>query len=266
MLRPRNGKSQRVAMGSPGKRLYAVGDVHGSLVELDQLLALIAADHAARDERSCHIVFLGDLIDRGPDSRGVLRRLMQDRPAFARLHFIRGNHEEMFVRCLTGEPELIASWLSHGGHACARSYGVDPSLLHETDPGLLEQALLSCIPKADIDFVGGFVDTVRFGDYFLVHAGIRPGVALADQKPGDLRWIRADFISSDAAHEAVIVHGHTPQEQVVCLSNRISVDTGAYFSGRLSAVRLEEDEVSILTTSAEGVYAHGPGSAGPARQ
>ena len=232
--------------GSPGKRLYAIGDVHGCLAELEELLDIIEADHGRRPRRDCHIVFLGDLIDRGPDSAGVLRRLRLMPPEFATLHFLRGNHEEMFVRCLVGSPNLIPTWLEHGGRACAISYGIDPSRLLDQDPEYLEHLLLSYIPQEDIRFVSGFLDTVRFGDYLLVHAGIRPGIPVAMQSGHDLRWIRGDFLNSDARHEAMIVHGHTIVEGVVRRPNRIGLDTGAYKTGILSALRIEEAETSVL--------------------
>jgi serine/threonine protein phosphatase 1 len=236
--------------GSPGKRLYVVGDVHGCHGALVALLELIEADNAARPARPVHIVFLGDLIDRGPASREVVQHLRTAPPAFASVHVIRGNHEEMMVRCLSGERDLIPDWLRHGGNACAISYGVDPSILHDTDIDRLEHTLLSHIPKADIDFLSRSVDQVRFGDYLLVHAGIRPGIPIARQSGRDLRWIRQEFLTSDALHEALIVHGHTITDTPDIRANRIGLDTGAYRSGRLTALRIEDDEREILSAEA----------------
>ena len=238
---------KRAPAGSPGKRLYAVGDIHGCDAELGALLALIEEDNARRARKPTFIVYLGDLIDRGPASRDVIRRLRTAPPRFASQHIIRGNHEEMMVRSLTGEPGLIADWLRHGGNACAASYGIDPSVLHDTDPDRLEHVLLSHIPRDDIAFLAGAVDQVRFGDYLLVHAGIRPGIALSAQSGRDLRWIRDEFLSSEARHEAVIVHGHTITEQVDERANRIGIDTGAYRTGRLTALRIEDDERSYIS-------------------
>jgi serine/threonine protein phosphatase 1 len=248
LLRKKISRKDRWPCGPPGKRLYAIGDVHGCLSELVCLLERIERDHVGRPAKECHIVFLGDLIDRGPDSCGVVRLARQGLPAFAKAHFIRGNHEEMLVRGLSGEPGLIPAWLAHGGRSCAVSYGIDPSRLHDSDPGRLEHLLLSHIPADDIAFLAGCVDSVRFGDYLLVHAGIRPGVPLAEQKGHDLRWIRADFLESQVPHEAMIVHGHTISDGIVTRPNRIGIDTGAYQSGCLSALRIEEDETSILDT------------------
>lgn len=154
----------------------------------------------------------------------------------------------MLVRCLSGEPELIPAWLAHGGRSRAVSYGIDPSRLLESDPGRLEHLLLSHIPADDVACLTGCVDSVRFGDCLLVHAGIRPGVPLAERKGHDLRWIRADFLESQVLHEAMIVHGHTISDGIVTRPNRIGIDTGAYQSGRLSALRIEEGETSTLDT------------------
>ena len=236
--------------GSPDKRLYAIGDVHGCYAEMVRLLEMIERDNSVRERRACHIVFLGDLIDRGPGSAQVLQYLRERPPSFARLHFIKGNHEEMMVRCLSGEPQLIPAWLKHGGNTCAMSYGVDPSILADSDPVRLEHTLLSHIPQQDIDFLGGFVDQVRFGDFLLVHAGIRPGIPIEAQSGRDLRWIRAEFLNSDARHEAMIVHGHTITEGVVKRPNRIGLDTGAYRTGILSALRIEDHETAVLMTDA----------------
>jgi serine/threonine protein phosphatase 1 len=232
--------------GSPGKRLYAIGDVHGCFDELQALLELIERDHRRRAEKPCHIVFLGDLVDRGPQSREVLSLLRSAPPAFAQMHVIKGNHEEMMVRSLSGEPELIPDWLKHGGRACAISYGVDPAILNDPDLHRLEHTLLSHIPEADIKFLAAAVDTVRFGDYCLVHAGVRPGVPLGAQTGRDLRWIRQEFLNFDTPHEAYIVHGHTISESVAFRPNRVGIDTGAYQSGILTALRIEGEERELL--------------------
>ena len=247
-----SGKRTETAarFGSPGKRLYAVGDVHGCHTALSALLELIEADNAARRAKPVHLVFLGDLIDRGPASREVVQKLRTAPPAFASVHVIRGNHEEMMVRCLSGERELIPDWLRHGGNACAMSYGVDPSILHDTDIDRLEHTLLSHIPKADVEFLSRSVDQVRFGDYLLVHAGIRPGIPLARQSGRDLRWIRQEFLESEAVHEALIVHGDTITETLDIRANRIGLDTGAYPGGRLTALRIEGDEREVLSVEA----------------
>ena len=244
-----SGKSGRAApaRGSPGRRLYAVGDVHGCYAEMCALLDLICEDHEARPAAPCFIVFLGDLIDRGPRSRDVIRHLREEPPKFAQLHVLKGNHEEMMLRALRGEPHLIRDWLKHGGDACARSYGLDPARLLTEDAETLEHLLASHVPAADLDFLETCIDQVRFGDYLLVHAGVRPGVALTAQSGQDLRWIRGEFLETTQDFGAVVIHGHTITETVTEKPNRIGVDTGAYRTGVLSAVRLEGAERSFLS-------------------
>jgi serine/threonine protein phosphatase 1 len=236
-----------VPRGSPGRRLYAIGDVHGCYAEMCALLARIEADHRGRSDAECFIVFLGDLIDRGPHSRDVLRHLIDRPPHFARVHVLKGNHEEMMLRSLRGEPELIRDWLKHGGDTCARSYGLDPARLLTEDTATLEHLLTSYVPKEHLEFLEGCIDQVRFGDYLLVHAGVRPGVPLDAQSGHDLRWIRGEFLETNQDLGAVVVHGHTISNDVVEKPNRIGVDTGAYRTGVLTAVRLEGAERSFLS-------------------
>ena len=233
--------------GSPGRRLYAIGDVHGCYTEMCALLELIRRDHEARPPMPCFIVFLGDLIDRGPQSREVIRHLREQPPGFAQLYILKGNHEEMMLRALRGEPHLIRDWLRHGGDTCARSYGLDPARLLTEDTETLEHLLASHIPAGDLDFLEKCIDQVRFGDYLLVHAGVRPGVALQDQSGRDLRWIRGEFLDTGQDFGAVVVHGHTITDTVTEKANRIGLDTGAYRTGILSAVRIEGAQRSFLS-------------------
>ena len=237
--------------GPPLKRAYAIGDVHGRLDLLEQLIKNIKADieeqnKAISEAIESHIIFLGDLIDRGPDSKGVVEFLMSFQPDFAKVHLISGNHEESLVRALSGEPELISSWLDHGGKPTALSYGVDPGAILYQTANAQEYILCSAIPKSHIRFLSSFSESVQFGDYFCVHAGIRPGVPIHEQDINDLRWIRGEFLDSEQDHGLVVVHGHTIVEEVVDKSNRIAVDTGAYKSGILSAICLEGKSRRVL--------------------
>jgi serine/threonine protein phosphatase 1 len=233
--------------GAPGKRCYAIGDVHGRLDLLEEMLAKIEADHRSRPRKDAVIVMIGDLIDRGPDSRGVVERLLTRPPEFAELYCLTGNHEESLVRALTGEAaRRLPGWLKHGGYECARSYGAPVGSFLGRDISYVEHALLDAIPRAHIDFMAGFADSLRFGDYLFVHAGIRPGVPLAAQHASDLRWIRDDFLSSGLDHGVMVVHGHTISERVQEKANRIGIDTGAYKTGVLSAIRIEDDERDVL--------------------
>ena len=236
----------RRASAPPGKRAYAIGDVHGRLDLLENILQQIEQDIGERPTKSNHIIFLGDLIDRGPSSRGVIERLIGYHPDDIKCHFIMGNHEEVLVRGLRGEPAQLDNWLRHGGDATAQSYGVDQAYLRRQGTEALEHALLSAIPDRHVEFMAGFLDRIQFGDYLMVHAGVRPGTPITDQHPSDLRWIRREFLDSQADHGFVIVHGHTVEPEISNQSNRIGIDTGAYDTGILTAVRLEGEDVCFL--------------------
>nr|WP_232343651.1 metallophosphoesterase family protein [Novosphingopyxis sp. YJ-S2-01] len=235
--------------------MYAVGDIHGRSDLLDDLLARIESDILARPIASVTLVFLGDLIDRGPDSAGVIERLLhlQDYPA--RCVFLLGNHEEVLLRVLDGEDGVAYDWLGFGGDAFVESYGLSPAALKAMESAQIARALEDVIPQQHVEFLRSFGDTVRFGDYLLVHAGIRPGVAIEDQQPQDLRWIRQPFLSDGHDHGCVVVHGHTVTEAVDRRTNRIGIDTGAYRTGVLTAIVLEEETVRFLATQRQAALA-----------
>jgi serine/threonine protein phosphatase 1 len=215
---------------------------------LDDLLRRIEADNASRQHARVTIVFLGDLIDRGPESAQVVERLRRYRPNFAKTVFLMGNHEEVLLRILSGETRLLADWLRFGGAECARSYGIDPKQLETLGSASALKLLRQAIPKEHAKFLASFVDTASFGSYLFVHAGIRPGVPLSHQQPQDLRWIRLPFLDDEADHGCVVVHGHTITEAVDERENRIGVDTGAYRTGVLTALGVEADERWFLQT------------------
>ena len=244
--------------GTVGKRAYAIGDVHGRLDLLDMLLDKISQDNIERAPKETLIVFLGDLIDRGPDSRGVIERLKDNPPTFAKCVFIMGNHEEALVKGLTGSPHLLPAWLTHGGMACAQSYGVDIGTIHGQPADIVEHILISAIPADHIEFMKEFYDCVRYGDYLFTHAGVRPNVPIDEQSGKDLKWIRDEFLNSNEDFGCVVVHGHSINETVVEKHNRIGIDTGAYQSGILTAVRLEDSEKSFLQVHAktDGMLSH----------
>jgi serine/threonine protein phosphatase 1 len=239
------GKSS-VRRGAPGKRCYAIGDIHGRLDLLDLLLREIEQHNAARPARETIVVSLGDIIDRGPHSRAVVERLMQPLPFAARLICLKGNHEEMLVRGLGGETQLLRTWLATGGRDCARSYGVDPILLDGQPEEIVEHNLANAIPRSHLAFLASLPDTARFGDYLLVHAGIRPGVDLAAQRPADLRWIRKGFLEADDDHGFLVVHGHSVALAIEKRANRVGIDTGAYRTGVLTAMWIEDEEHGFL--------------------
>lgn len=235
--------------GPRGHRAYVVGDIHGRIDLLEQLLLLIETDVQNRPKSKNAVVFLGDLIDRGPASAQVVERLRSYRPEFATTIFLMGNHEEILLRVLEGEVQLLKDWLKFGGAECARSYGIDSRRLRRVSADHALQMLKSAIPRTHIEFISNFADTVSFGDYLFVHAGIRPSVALADQRSSDLRWIREPFLEDISDHGFIVVHGHTVTENVEVRSNRIGVDTGAYKTGVLTALGIEGEDRWVLQTA-----------------
>ena len=251
------GTRNIVRRGKSGARAYAVGDIHGRLDLLDLLLAKIAEDIGARPGKRTYIVFLGDLIDRGPDSAGVVERLLNYRPDFATPIFLAGNHEEVMLRALKGEPDILGDWLKFGGAECLASYGIDAAALSRMEADKAAELLRSKVPSAHIDFLEGFADTFRFGDYLFVHAGIRPGIPLEEQDQFDLRWIREPFLSGSHEHGPMVVHGHTIVSEVEERAHRICIDTGAYHSGILTAVGIEDDQRWYLSATADSAPASG---------
>lgn len=234
--------------GARGYRGYVVGDIHGRLDLLDELLDRIHRELDERPARKTLLVFVGDLIDRGPSSAQVIERLRTYRRPRVRPVFLLGNHEEVLLRIIGGDAMPLASWLKFGGAQCLASYGVDARQLARAGDAALVEAIRKAIPKSHVDFLKGFADTCRFGDYLFVHAGIRPGVELDLQSQSDLRWIRAPFLLDDSDHGFVVVHGHTITSEVDERPNRIGIDTGAYHSGVLTALAIEGEERWYLDT------------------
>lgn len=246
------GADKNLPRGKEGCRAYAVGDIHGRLDLLDQLLANIERDMATRERRRTFIIFLGDLIDRGPASAGVVERLRTYRNPDARLIFLGGNHEEVLLRILAGDRGVLGSWLKFGGAECAMSYGIDAQELGRVHEDAAIEMVRAKVPRAHREFLESFADTFSFGDYLFVHAGIRPGVAIDEQSRKDLRWIRDPFLSDAKEHGFVVVHGHTIVERVEERPNRIAIDTGAYHSGVLTALAIEDRQRWFLTGNEEG--------------
>lgn len=221
----------------PGQRVYAVGDVHGCRTLFDALIAAIERDDAERGAAQTTIILLGDLIDRGPDSAGVLasaRALADRRP----VHLLMGNHEEMFLDSLESL-DVLREFLRFGGRETVLSYGVGPAAYHAADLSETRALIDRHVPTEDIAFLRTFEDSITLGDYHFVHAGVRPGVPLDSQKAGDLHWIRGEFLAHDDGFGAVIVHGHTIFAKPQIKRGRIGIDTGAYSTGRLTALGLE---------------------------
>lgn len=253
------GSDRNAPKGKAGARAYAIGDIHGRLDLLDILLRRVEEDIARRPPRRNFIVFLGDLVDRGPDSAAVVERLRTYRPSDARPIFLAGNHEEVLLRLVAGERKILASWLKFGGAECARSYGLQPDSLRQLDEKAALELIRTKMPRAHVEFLESFGDTFRFGDYLFVHAGIRPGVAVEEQSRFDLRWIREPFLSDVKEHGFVVVHGHTIVERVEERPNRIAIDTGAYHSGVLTALAVEDGRRWYLCTERGDASAAGAG-------
>lgn len=247
MLRSSSRRS-RLPSGARGHRAYVVGDIHGRLDLLDQLLAQIDADLKARPARKSLLVFVGDLIDRGPQSAQVIERLRTYRHYGIRTIFLLGNHEEVLLRILRGDRSLIASWLRFGGIQCLKSYGVDVTAFSSLDEPAILAIIRAAVPRKHVEFLQSFLDTCRFGDYLFVHAGIRPGVELERQTQTDLRWIRDPFLFDETDHGFTVVHGHTISTEVEERTNRIGIDTGAYRTGVLTALVIDENERRFIDT------------------
>lgn len=236
-------------------RIYVVGDSHGRSDLVDLVLAEILSDasQAARRGMRPVIVFLGDYVDRGADSRGVLNRLCRLPKGLVRWHFLEGNHEAAMLAFMVA-PEKNAAWLAFGGAETLASYGIAlPS--GPLQPGDLESlvvALDNRLPMAHRHFLYELDLSLELGDYLFVHAGIRPGVPLAAQSRRDLLSIRKPFLSWRTCHAKRVVHGHTIVDEPEILPERIGIDTGAYFSGRLTCLVLEEDSISLFTTRPDG--------------
>jgi len=243
----------RVWHGPPGARAYAIGDVHGRLDLLERMLELINRDRQQTGPARDYLILLGDVIDRGPDSRGVIECMMglprDIRPKDFRTVFLMGNHEEMMLRVLQGESEAVHQWLTFGGYEFAQSYGVEVGKLAALYPAEAAAIIRARVPPSHLAFVADFADSFTFGDYLFVHAGMRPGRKLAEQDTHDLRWIREEFINDDSDHGCMVVHGHTISAEPEMMENRIGIDTGAYQTGILTALRIEGDQRRIIAVN-----------------
>lgn len=228
-----------------GQRVYAIGDIHGRRDLLDELLDLIAADCAGRPT-DVELIFLGDYVDRGPDSAAVIDRLATAPPAFAHCRFLCGNHEAAMLAVLDGDYSEFADWLSFGGDATLASYGIGRREI--AAGGIVLEMALARVPASHRAFLAELSDTAVVGDYLFVHAGLRPGLPLAKQDRRDLLFIRQDFLDDDSDHGSVVVHGHSISETVTMKANRIGIDTGAYHSGRLTALVLDGTQRELLQT------------------
>lgn len=248
-LRELFGSNPRPVIWPPlpeGERVYAIGDVHGCADLLARLARQIERDDAIRPAARTTIILLGDLIDRGPDSAGVIEFVL-DWKKHRSIRTIAGNHEEMFLASF-GSEDVLRRFLQYGGQETLLSYIRDTDLYNKLSMTQLRAQLPGIVPAHHMEFLQSLEDYIEIGDYLFVHAGIRPGVAPDRQRGSDLRWIREGFLDFEDDLGKVVVHGHTISERVEIRTNRIGVDTGAYRHGVLSAVGLEGTARWFLTS------------------
>jgi serine/threonine protein phosphatase 1 len=239
----------RATFAPADTRVYAIGDIHGRVDLLRAAHARILADARGSRAKRKVVVYVGDYIDRGSDSRQVIDLLLDEPlPGFRAVH-LRGNHEEALLNFLQ-DSTVAPDWFFYGGDATLSSYGVARPTPGGGPQGLLavQAEFKAKLPERHLAFYRSLASSHREGDYLFVHAGIRPGVPLESQSDHDLLWIREAFLQSDADHGCVVVHGHTISPRPEVKSNRIGIDTGAYATGRLTCLMVERDEREFLTT------------------
>src|SRR5271166_3873287 len=229
-------------------RLYVIGDIHGRSDLLDRMVATIARDLEENPVEESLTVTLGDYIDRGPDSRGVLDRLIRN-PFPTQFIALKGNHELMFESFMH-DPSIADQWRRFGGLETLISYGIPVgSVMLGKGYEEAAAALKAAVPRSHLEFIGALRTSLSVGRYFLCHAGIRPGIPLERQSVDDLLWIRGAFLNSRADFGKTVVHGHTPAEEPEVLANRINIDTGAYMTNRLTCVVLSKASMRFLSVS-----------------
>lgn len=229
-------------------RVYAIGDIHGRYDLLCALEGRILEDAARHPDKERILVYLGDYIDRGAESREVIEHLSGSQSSGVRSVFLMGNHEQSMLGFLE-DPMGYAPWLHYGGLATLGSYGIDPPPFG-TDSQLeaLAEALREALPAHHLAFLSQLRDYYVLGDYLFVHAGIRPGVPIEAQSRGDLLWVRGAFLESSKRHPKIVVHGHNIADEPQVRPNRIGIDTGAYASGRLTCLVLEGESRQFIDT------------------
>ncbi len=235
--------------------IYAVGDIHGRIDFLDALLEKIAGNTRNNKSPRKMLIFLGDYVDRGYGAFQVIQRLSaltetDDFKIFREFefHFLKGNHEDSLINFLdTGD--YADFWLNNGGRETLISYGIDATDgFAGGNLARLRHDFRAVLPDRHLKFLRALDHYHVAGDYFFVHAGIRPGVALDAQDPFDMMWIRHEFLSCRTDFGKIIVHGHSPNSEPAIKNNRIGIDTGAYYSGRLTALVLQENRRRFLHT------------------
>lgn len=230
-----------------GRRVYAVGDIHGRADLLDEMLELIAQD-LANYEDLYDVIFLGDFINRGPASAAVLDRLCGLAKASDRYRFIMGNHEEIFFKMLSGDADLGRMFDRMGGFSTLKSYGVNEEAYMALPYNEIGELAMSLVPAEHVNFMRQLRTQVTVGDYLFVHAGVDTSRPASEQDERVTRWIRDEFLHSEDRFEKTVVYGHTIYKNVEESVGRIGIDTGAYVSGKLTALVLEGATRSYLQT------------------
>ena len=226
-------------------RIYAIGDIHGRVDLLEQMLKRIDADLASNSVGLSIEVFLGDYIDRGPASRDVIDRLVAHTKTYRPI-FLKGNHESYLTDFLTN-PRILEDWQCYGGLETLMSYGITPSInANAATQVKLAAALNQALPESHRQFIRNLRSSFTCGDFFFVHAGVRPGIPLTKQRDEDLLWIRQAFLLHEEDFGKIVVHGHTPVSQPDIRPNRINIDTGAFATGQLTCLILEDDKMYFI--------------------
>ncbi len=234
-----------------GQRVYAIGDIHGCDDLFQALIEQIAADDNQRPPAAMSIILLGDLVDRGPSSRQVIDRAIALKSLWPDVRLIIGNHEDVLLKALGGDPKTMRYFVRIGGGPTIHSYGLSGADYDRLTFDELADQFPRLVPADHVAFLSGGEDRIVIGDYLFVHAGVRPGVPIDQQSTGDLRWIRDEFLEDRRDHGKIVVHGHTIYDEVQERPNRIGIDTGAYATGRLTALGLEGEERWFLSTATE---------------
>jgi serine/threonine protein phosphatase 1 len=252
-------RSQTVQAAAPSRRridlgdepatypIYAIGDVHGCLNELHAAEARIAQD-VDRTGRAGLVVLLGDYIDRGPSSCQVVEHLLKPSQLGLRRLALCGNHDDVFSKFIE-EPDLYMDWLALGGEQTLMSYGIDLRHLTSRSKGRggdLRALLAEAIPASHKEFLSHLPICLKIGNILFVHAGLRPRLLLADQQDEDLMWIRDPFLTEGPGQPILVVHGHTPQPEPSLGPGRIGIDTGAYYTGNLTVLKIDGDEKAFI--------------------
>ncbi|MEM7780085.1 MAG: metallophosphoesterase family protein [Pseudomonadota bacterium] len=245
----RSPPQPRLASVPDGSRYYVIGDIHGRLDLFEAMIGAIEADDLAQPGAETQVVLLGDLVDRGPQSAGVVART-REWQAQRSVRVLAGNHEEMFLGAFE-KPSILRHFLKHGGRETILSYGLSKKQFNTMTLDELYEKLPSLIPQSERDYIEGFEEMIVAGDYLFAHAGIDPTVPIEDQSRQDLLWIRDRFLSHEGSLEKVVVHGHTIFKRVMDCGNRIGIDTGAFRSGVLTALVLEADQKRVIQVCQE---------------